>query len=246
MIAVSIVSHGHGSMVLRLIEQLRSFPEVKQIIVTRNIVEKTEMQPEGCVSVIDNLKPRGFGANHNAAFVHSRQPYFCVLNPDISFADNPFPSLLKALQAPRVALVAPLVQSPAGEVEDYARRFPGIRQIAGKLFGGDGGRYPVQSGDEDFSPDWVAGMFMLFPAAAYAELAGFDEGFRLYYEDVDLCVRAWRIGLRIVSRPGVSVVHDARRDSRRKLRYLFWHLSSMARYFIKHWGRLPMTTPATR
>ena len=108
---------------------------------------------------------------------------------------------------------------------------------------GDGGRYALQPGDPDFMPEWVAGMFMLFRAERYAALSGFDEGFRLYYEDVDLCVRAWRAGFGVLTTPSVQVIHRAQRASRRKLQYLAWHLASMARYFIKHWGRLPVQSP---
>jgi hypothetical protein len=90
-----------------------------------------------------------------------------------------------------------------------------------------------------FYPEWVAGMFMMFRNSAYKKLNGFDEHFFLYYEDVDICVRAWKVGLKVLACPSVSVVHDARRESRRNIRYLWWHLTSMIRYFVKHWGRLP-------
>ena len=80
---------------------------------------------------------------------------------------------------------------------------------------------------------------MLFRSEAFAELKGFDEKFFLYYEDVDVCIRAWNRGLRVLACPRVSVIHDARRDSRRSLRHLRWHVASMRRFFWKHWARLP-------
>jgi hypothetical protein len=45
--------------------------------------------------------------------------------------------------------------------------------------------------------------------------------------------------MRILACPKVSVIHDARRDSHRRLRHLRWHLASIVRYFWKHCGRLP-------
>ena len=80
---------------------------------------------------------------------------------------------------------------------------------------------------------------MLFRSEDFARLKGFDERFFLYYEDVDICIRVWQLSLRVAACPRVSVVHHARRDSRRSLRHLRWHLESMGRYFLKHWGRLP-------
>lgn len=227
-------------MVTRLVGQLLLCPEVTKIILTRNLPESLELTDDSRLLLIDNPRPKGFAANHNAAFAASRELFFCVLNPDIELSGNPFHHLMAALLRHEAGIVAPLVKSPAGDVEDYARRFPNLRRLAGKLLGGDGGRYALKEGDGDFQPDWVAGMFMLFPAASFSRLGGFDEGFSLYYEDVDICVRAWREHLPVLTCPSVSVIHDARRDSRRKLTYLRWHLASMMRYFCKHWGRLPV------
>ena len=240
MISVSVVSHGHGDMVVGLLGQLLCCPEVTQVIVTRNLPESVVFPASERLLLVDNPQPKGFAANHNAAFLHCQTPFFCVLNPDIELSGNTFPGLLKALHTNRVALVAPLVQGAEGQTEDYARRFPTLAQLAGKLLaGGDGGRYALLPGDPDCMPEWVAGMFMLFPRERYAALGGFDEGFRLYYEDVDLCLRAWRAGYGVLTTPSVQVTHRAQRASRRKLRYLLWHLRSMARYFAKHWGRFP-------
>ena len=47
MIAVSIVSHAHGVMVARLVLSLLAYPEVAQIIVTRNVPEVLELPADG-------------------------------------------------------------------------------------------------------------------------------------------------------------------------------------------------------
>jgi len=241
-ISVSIVSHGHGTMVENLLRAILACPEVTQVIITRNIAEPLEIPLDERIDMIENKVPKGFGANHNEAFALCRQPYFCPLNPDIVLLANPFPELLKGLARTGAALIAPLVVSPFGGVEDSMRHFPTLRSLATKALGRGDGRYMVQAGEPDFHPEWVAGMFMLFHSEDFARLKGFDERFFLYYEDVDICVRAWRDGLKVAACPRVSVVHDARRDSRRSLPHLRWHLASMARYFWKHWGRLPECT----
>lgn len=226
-------------MVERLVDALLMCPEVAQIILTHNIPETLTMLEDARLVVIENRIPRGFGANHNAAFALCDQAFFCPLNPDIELPCNPFPVLLQAASAADASLLAPLVISPAGQVEDSIRHFPTLSSLGLKALGRGDGRYEVKAGDGDFCPEWVAGMFMFFRREAFENLRGFDEGFFLYYEDVDICVRAWRQGMRIVACPGISVVHDARRDSRRSFRHLRWHLASMGRFFFKHWGRLP-------
>lgn len=239
MIAVSIVSHGHGEMVSSLVETLLACPEVAQILLTLNIPESFAFQADGRVMVIRNESPKGFGSNHNSAFSCCRESFFCLVNPDIEFKINPFPGLLQALTESDAALIAPLILSPQGTVEDSCRRFPNVRRIMAKILTNADGSYGLIPGQAAFFPEWVAGMFMLFRSADFLNLGGFDETFFLYYEDVDICARAWKKGMKVVVLPSVAVIHDAQRTSRRNMRYLRWHLASMARYFAKHWGRLP-------
>lgn len=239
MIAVSIVSHGHGAMVERLVDTLLAFPEVSRIVVTRNIPEVLRFSSDRRVELIDNVQPKGFGENHNAAFQRCAEAFFCPLNPDIEVPGNPFPRLLADLESSGGGLAAPLVMAPSGAVEDSMRHFPTPWSLARKAFGRGDGRYVVAAGQPLFFPEWVAGMFMLFRREVFARLGGFDERYFLYYEDVDICLRTWKAGEKVVACPGVSVIHDARRDSRKSLRHLRWHLTSMARFFLLHYGRFP-------
>lgn len=233
---VSIVSHGHGAMVDRLVNQLVQFPEVVKIVLTQNVPERTEFVSHPKVFVIQNQEPKGFGENHNFAFRHGERPYFCVLNPDISLQTNPFPELFRSLKENSASVVGPLVLSPAGAIEDSIRRFPTLASLLRKSIGLDDGSYPVAVGGQAFSPDWIAGMFMLFSSQAYARLDGFDEDYYLYYEDVDICARSRQANLRVLACPSVSVTHDAQRASHRDLRHMRFHLASMVRYLWKYSG----------
>lgn len=219
-------------MVSRLVAQLLEFPEVARIIVTYNIKEQTAVAACDRVRTIVNTVPKGFGANHNAAFSHADSSYWCVLNPDVTFVDNPFPVLLRTLESESVGIVAPLIVNPAGESEDSARRFPTLLLLARKAFGKDMTRYAIDRRFPVFYPDWIAGMFMLFDAKNFNRLHGFDERYFLYYEDVDICRRARRAGLQIAVCPQVSAIHDARRASHGNLRHLRWHLTSLFRYLL--------------
>lgn len=239
MIAVSIVSHGHGAMVGRLVDALLAFPEVSRILVTRNIPEALQLKVDGRIELIDNLLPKGFGENHNAAFLRCNQAYFCPMNPDIELLANPFPGLLAVLDATGAGLAAPLVVAPSGAIEDSMRHFPTPFFLASKALGRGDGRYVVTAGQPPFFPEWVAGMFMLFRRDIFSNLGGFDERYFLYYEDVDICLRAWKAGAKVVACPMVSVIHDAQRDSRKSVRHLRWHLASMARFLVMHYGRFP-------
>lgn len=240
-IVVSVVSHGQGQLVAGLLEDLACCLSVSAVVLTQNIPEDDIPCPASLkqrLRVIRNENPRGFAANHNQAFGFCETSLFAVLNPDVRLRNDPFPQLARALEINCGGIIAPAVINPSGNLEDSARNFPTPLRLLRKLIGlGDGRIY--SEGTAPCAVDWAAGMFLLFQSSVYDELEGFDEGFFLYYEDVDICTRNWRSGRSVILHPGVTVIHAAQRASRRNLRYLKWHISSMFRYFIKHVWRLP-------
>ena len=236
LVSVSIVSHGHGEMVNHLIADLAAIAGTRlEVIVTHNIpASRTDFGATVPFPVIllENAQPKGFGANHNAAFRRAQGDFFCVLNPDIRISRDPFPALIAELARPQVGAAAPRILSPSGGIEDSARRFPTTAILARKALGGARTvDYPAV--DNPISVDWVAGMFMLLRRDIFAEVGGFDERYFLYYEDVDLCRRVRRRGFDVRMVPSVDVIHDARLESRRSLRYFRWHIESMLRYFLQ-------------
>lgn len=241
-ICLSLVSHNQAALGNLLLQDLSGMQAVQRLIITSNVAEATQWRPAiPPAHLICNPQPMGFAANHNQAFAHSREPFFCVANPDIRLPANPFPGLLARMQDPRVGLVVPLVRNPAGALEDSVRRFPTPASLVRKALGGNDGRYPLHGIDPATAMrvEWAAGMFQLFRAEAFRDVGGFDAKFHLYYEDVDVCARLWKAGWKVVLSPDVTVVHAAQRASRRNPRYMAWHAGSMARYFAKHLGRLP-------
>jgi GT2 family glycosyltransferase len=235
-ISISVVSHGQGHLVGGVLADLAGFVDATQfeVILTKNIPEWLPFSVEDLpypVKIVDNVTPKGFGANHNAAFRLAAGEWFCVMNPDIRMNDNPFPALLGCLDNPGIAVAAPLVLAIGGGVEDSARRFPSPAKILCKALGGcKGSDYSIA--DSPIRPDWVGGMFMLLPCSVYEKAGGFDERYFLYYEDVDLCARLRLMGHEVVLCPSAKVVHHARRSSHSNLRYLRWHIRSMVRFFL--------------
>ncbi|MHB8348379.1 MAG: glycosyltransferase [Acidiferrobacterales bacterium] len=234
-VTISVVSHGQSSLVKAMMNDLNKYSSQRiEVILTVNVEEDLPFDVRDYdfrIRIIKNVKPRGFGANHNAAFALRHYEHFCVLNPDICLNTDPFGPLLSFLADSNVGVVAPLVRSVEGAVEDSARRMPTPLIIIDKLF--DRNQKPdYRIGMEPINPDWVAGMFMLFRSDVYARMGGFDERYFLYYEDVDLCARLMLSGYRIVLDPSVSVVHDARRKSHHNLSYFRRHVASIARFFL--------------
>lgn len=234
-ITISIVSHGQAELVEKLlldIDKTAAASGLKEVVITCNIPEQHAFQLQTVpLRIIENNAPKGFGENHNAAFKYCDTDFFAVLNPDIHLNENPWPILRECIQTNHAAgVVGPKVVNTNGEIEDSARPFPTPYKVLKKLFGDrDASLYPINAIPD--TPDWIAGMFMLFDAKAFAHVGGFDESYFLYYEDADICARLRNSGLRVLYCKNTEVVHDARRDSHRKLQYLKWHLSSMLRFF---------------
>jgi len=234
LVSVSIVSHRHGALVHDLLRDVERYCGDVEVLLTVNVEEALSFDSTNFafpLRIIRNAKAKGFGANHNAAFARAEGKYFCVLNPDIRLNTNPFPFLIGALADEKVGVAAPRIANPSGETEDSARRFPTLWVIARKALSG-AQHHDYEVTNAPLRPEWVAGMFMLFRSAVFREIGGFDDRYFLYYEDVDLCRRLRRRGYDVRLVPSVSAVHDARRQSRRSLYHLRWHLASMLRFFL--------------
>jgi len=237
-VSISIISHRHGPLVKKALEHLSRCCSLTtlEVILTVNVPEPL---PFGILDfpftlrVIHNTGARGFGANHNHAFSQTTSPFFCVTNPDIELADDPFPPLLAALADPKVAVVAPMILSPFGTTEDSTRKLPSPTRIFKRVL------LRQRQSDYDLATrplevEWVAGIFMLFKREMFSLISGFDERFFLYLEDVDLCARARSLGLSVRVEPAARVIHAARRDSHRKLRYVWWHGTGMMRFWFRY------------
>ncbi len=232
-VTLSIVSHRHNGMTNHLLGDIGRLCDGKiRVILTENIPDSVSISTGNLsfpVEKIVNESPKGFGANHNAAFARCHTPLFCVVNPDVRFESDPLPFLSKTLEDGRVGVVGPMVRNSSGTLEDSARVFPTGTSLLLRVFERRvGAAYPIDQGP--LPVDWIAGMFMLFRRETYAAVGGFDEAYFLYYEDVDICWRLHAKGYSVVYDPRVEITHDAQRASRGNLRLAAHHLASMFRY----------------
>ncbi len=238
-LSLSIVSHGHkqhvGSLMADLIRLGRADLEV---ILTLNVPEELMFDKDTlpfALTLVKNVVPKGFAANHNAAFSVSTGENFVVLNPDIQLLDDPFPPLLALLEENPHCICAPFIVNQSGAIEDSARYFPTptflLKKLLGKLFQMTPQTEEIPASGDVLMPDWVAGMFIVIPRAIYIALEGLNERYHMYYEDVDFCARARLAGYEVLVSKRAKVVHEAQRDSHRKVRYLMWHIGSALRFF---------------
>jgi len=235
-VTISIVSHGHNHLLPKLVQTLAETPSVEKILLTFNIPGKDfefENGTDDKISIINNKDPKGFGSNHNQAFTYCKTKFFCILNPDVEFDTDPFPVLLRCLNS-EYSIVSPVILNANGDVEDHARKFPTLIGLVLKLLRIDYGTYIHGKSLRTYSPDWIAGMFMLLKSDSYREVGGLHERYFLYYEDVDICLRFRRIGKKVRVCDKTSVTHKAHRDSHKKFKFFILHLKSLIVYFSRN------------
>ena len=234
-LTVSVVSHGQGALAQRVLDDLAQCDGADQVhaVATLNIPEDwAPIFPGARLTVIRNPHPRGFGANHNAAFACCDTPYFAVLNPDLRIsATDTFTRLQAAFADPRLAVCTPRILGPDGTPADVARALltPGdlvLRRWRAPPPASLVTAAPCAAQDP---PAWIAGMCLLFRSAAYRAVGGFNPRFFMYCEDFDICARLrledWK--LRVVET--ASVVHEAQRASHRNFAHFRWHAVSLLR-----------------
>jgi hypothetical protein len=210
----------------------------------------------GWARLIESPLNGGFGAGNNHALrealsAASPPDYFLLLNPDAAVDPGAVAALADFLAShPRAGIAGPRTEIGRGDLRGTAFRFPGIlNSLDEGLHLGPVTRLlrrwqlapPPRA--EAHRADWVSGGCMLIRRALLEEVGLFDEGYFLYFEEVDLCARAARAGWETWYVPAASIVHEAgastgasagRELERRMPRYWF---ESRRRYFLKHRGR---------
>ena len=221
-ITVSVVSHGHDAWLPPLLHDLAASAagRVRRVVLTHNL-QAAPLQINGLpfeLVQIHNPEPLGFGANHNRAFARAEGSFFCVLNPDMRLPDAALWPQMLAVAAPGVGAVTATLLNTDGSVQDNLRALVTPWSLLRRRIL----RLPERR------VDWFSASFLMLPTEAYRAVGGFDEGYHMYCEDVDLCLRLQLAGWRLARSPATAV-HHAQRDSLRRWRPLWWHLHSLLR-----------------
>ncbi len=224
-LVVSVVSHGHGPLVQALLNELArlSAATVQRVVLTQNLPEaEPQAPPTGwpfVLEVVRNQVPAGFGANHNRALASAKEPFVCVLNPDVGLGGHdPFAALAQAAAQPGAGCAYPLQLDAQGRLQDSERELPTPRALWRRRL----------LGRHEKRVDWVNAACMVLPQPVWRAVGGFDEAYFMYCEDVDLCLRVRLAGWALVRVPA-QVVHAGRRASHRRWSHLLWHVRSLLR-----------------
>lgn len=192
----------------------------------------------------------GFAAGNNVGIRAVNAQAYLLLNSDAFVRPDAVEVLWCALAGDeRLGLVGPRLEWPDGTPQISTFRFhsPWSELIAGSATGPVRrllGRWdvPIPVSDQPFEPPWISFAAVLIRAEVFRQVGLLDEGFFMYFEDVDYCRRArwagWAVGYepraRVVHlRGGTSPVKALRAARRRRPRYYY---ASRRRYFRNAYG----------
>jgi N-acetylglucosaminyl-diphospho-decaprenol L-rhamnosyltransferase len=198
----------------------------------------------------------GFAGGNNAAIRRTmnhqeRADYLVLLNSDTIVRPRAITSLVEFMDdRPNVGVAGSRLEDPHGLPQRSAFRFPNIwsELDSGFRFGPLSRLLkqkfiapPVRA--EAHETDWVSGACMIIRRQVLEQIGLLDEGYFMYYEDVDFCLAVRRAGWSVWYVPQARVVHlvgqssgmVGRKTTRRLPQYWF---EARRRYFVKNHGRL--------
>jgi N-acetylglucosaminyl-diphospho-decaprenol L-rhamnosyltransferase len=247
-VSAVVVSHGHARDLETLLPALRL--QVDEVVVVANVASSAGGLPED-VRLLENDRPLGFAANANRGIAQTGAEYVLVANPDALPEPGAIAKLVEFADAhARCGIAGPRMLFPDGMWQPSRRRFP---TVAGTLVRRTPLRLVLKPSTrqrahymlderptEPVQADWMLGAFLLLRRSMLDELGGFDPGYRLYGEDIDLCYRAAKAGWERWYVPDAVVRHGyARTTDRRFLtRRTLWHWRGILRFVRKHPERL--------
>jgi GT2 family glycosyltransferase len=227
-VAVVIVSHRERAWLRPCLDSVLSSTggcELEVVVVcngqdgSADFVEK--VFPDVRVVRCEN---RGFAHASNIGLQKCESRYAILLNADTEVRSGTFAALVEALdQRPEVGAAGVVQVSPTGDVHPTIRRFPNALRAFGEALGYE--RWPVRPSafgereldmrryDQEQPCDWMSGSFLALRREALHEVGALDEGFFLYSEEPDLCLRIKRAGWDVRHLPEMVVIHHAGRGS---------------------------------
>jgi N-acetylglucosaminyl-diphospho-decaprenol L-rhamnosyltransferase len=246
-VSAVVVTHGPDPGLDGCLTALAS--QVDELVVVANLPLEGELPAKA--RLLRNERPLGFGANVNRGVAETASDFVAIANADTKPAPDAVALLADfAAGGPRRGIVGPQLRYPDGRRQPSRRRFPTVRgtlvrrtplRYAARPFERQRSHYLLdEQPTEPVQADWMLGAFLLLRREMLDELSGFDEGFRLYGEDIELCYRAAKTGWERWYVPAAVVTHRYAAEIDRKLftRRTLWHWRGMARFVRKHPERL--------
>lgn len=253
-VRVVVVTLSPGEQLAGLLDSLAAACSMPyEVVVADNgsddgSIEAAGLRPE--VTVIRTGGNIGYGKAANLAARGSAADHLLICNPDLVLSRGSLDTLLAASAGyPRAGALGPLIREPSGEAYPSARSLPALGKgighgVFGRVWPGNPwtAAYLADGEVRERPAGWLSGACLLVKRAAWLQVGGFDPGYFMYFEDVDLGDRLGRAGWSCVYVPSAEVVHvGGTTTARAPVEMQRAHHASAARYIA---GREPKPVAA--
>lgn len=260
-ISIVIVNYKSKDLTLNCLKSIKEadWPGLDyEIIVVDNYsvdLASRDLEPFGQIKYVMNGRNMGYGAANNQGISRAQGKYIVIMNPDTMALKEVFIKLFDFMENnPKVGVVGPKQFNLDNTIQDTCFRWPEplmplyrrtpLGRIGSAKKDLDRFLYKDYNKDSPRQVNWLLGSFLFCRAEALRQVGAFDEGFFLYFEDIDLCRRFWRAGWQAVYCPKAAIKHNHIRQSARNPWYKFFksraawhHLASWVRYLWKWKGK---------
>jgi N-acetylglucosaminyl-diphospho-decaprenol L-rhamnosyltransferase len=231
-VSVVIVTYNSARVIDRCLESLREHESdsVEVIVVDNASSDDTRERIEKrfpSVRLLTRPANEGLSAGINVGVAASHAPLVFLLNPDTHMTQPVLSALADFVDRDiKMGAAGPKLLNEDGTLQPSCRRYPTLwlvffhrtsglnRLLPGNPVARD---YLMSDFDHDSERDvdWLSGAALMVRRSALEAIGGMDEGYFLYFEDVDLCHRLHDAGYRVVYYPKVELVHYIGKSSGR-------------------------------
>jgi N-acetylglucosaminyl-diphospho-decaprenol L-rhamnosyltransferase len=190
----------------------------------------------------------GYAGGNNVGMAEARGRYLLVLNPDTELVGQALATMVSYLDGhPAVGALGPALCYPDGSLQSSRRRFPSLatafcestllhqwfphNRVARRYYLDD------RPADVPQPVDWLVGAALMIRREAWQQVGPLDEGFFMYFEELDWCQRCRKAGWEIHYLPSARIVHHEGKSSEqvvaaRTIRFQ----RSKIHYYRKYYG----------
>ncbi len=255
-VAVVVINYNAGALLTECVALILKTTD--SIIIVDNastdsslLTLTDQFRNEPRLSIIRNTTNLGFSAGCNIGCKKANERYILFLNPDCILKADSLQYLLQALEAdPKAGMAGGHIQNPDGSEQGGGRRdIPS----PWRAFVRASGLYRLEKFWPQLFPDFhlhkkplpdkpveveaTTGAMMLVRREALQEVGGWDEGYFLHCEDLDLCMRFRQKGWKILFVPDAKAIHYQGTCSKARPVFVAWHKhKGMIRFYKNFFG----------
>lgn len=206
------------------------------ILINNDEVPITTVLTDNTIAIINNPINNGFAGACNKGAAAAQGRILLFLNPDTELISGTITDLISTFDDEKVGVVSSQLILSSGDVQPWSAGCEiTLPEILLNNFGFIRSKSFWKKNPKN-NPAWVSGAALTIRKKFFQELAGFDENFFMYFEDVDLCKRAREASKTILILPSVKFLHLGGHSCASSAQQKKHYYASQDYYFKKHFG----------